>query len=205
MPSTLPRSLTMPAIDCAAPLMLESSSTTPSARAVAIEHPPLAFEPLHRLFVGFVIALAMRDRHADDLAGIVAARERRIRAFDPQMHVLADEFQPRIAHQHAGQQARFAQDLKAVADAEHETAIGREFAHRVHDRRTRGNRAAAQIVAIGKAAGHDHEIGALGQRGVGVPDHRGLLARGELQRARHVALAIDSGKDENGGFHGRRT
>ena len=140
----------------------------------------------------------MRDRHADDLAGIVAARERRVGAFDPQMHVLADEFQPRVAHQHAGQQPGLAEDLKTVADAEHEAAIGREIPHRVHHRRARGNRAAAQIVAVGKSAGHHHEIGALGQRGLGMPDHRGLLARSELQRARHVALAIDAGKDENG-------
>ena len=69
----------------------------------------------------------MGDRHADHLAGIVAARERRIGALDPQMHVMADEFQPRIAHQHAGQQAGLAEDLKAVADAEHEAAIGREM------------------------------------------------------------------------------
>ncbi len=106
----------------AAPLMLERSSTAPSVRAIAIEHPPLAFEPLERLFIGLVIAFAMRDRHPNDLPGIVAARERRVGAFDPQMHVVADEFQPRVAHQHAGQQAGFAQDLKAVADAEHEAA-----------------------------------------------------------------------------------
>ena len=114
------------------------------------------------------------------------------------MHILADEFQPRIAHQYAGQQARFAQDLETVADAEHETAVGCKLAHGVHDRRARGNRAAAQIIAIGKAAGHDHEIGAIRQRGVGMPHHRRLLAGDEFQRARHIALAIDSGKDENG-------
>jgi hypothetical protein len=31
-----------------------------------------------------------------------------------------------------------------------------------------------------------------------MPHHRGFLAGDEFQRARHVALAIDSGKDENG-------
>ena len=35
-----------------------------------------------------------------------------------------------------------------------------------------------------------------------MPDHLGFMAGGELQRARHVAFAIDAGKDENGGFHG---
>ena len=140
----------------------------------------------------------MRDRHADDLSGIVAAGERRIGTFDPQMHVPADEFQPRIAHQHAGKQAGLAEDLETVADAEHEAAIGRKGPHRIHHRRARRDRAAAQIIAIGKSAGHHHEVGPLRQRGLGMPDHRGFMTRCKLQRARHIALAIDSGKDEDG-------
>src|SRR5438309_1126855 len=83
-------------------------------------------------FVGVVVALAMRDRHPNDLACIIAARERRIRPFDPQVNVVADELQLRVAHEHAGQKACFAQDLKAVADAEHETAVAGERTHRVH-------------------------------------------------------------------------
>ena len=74
----------------------------------------------------------MGDRHADHLPGIVAAGERRIRTLDPQMHVMADELQSRIAHEHAGQQAGLAEDLEAVADPEHQAAAGREIAHRVH-------------------------------------------------------------------------
>ena len=100
-----------------------------------------------------------------------------------------------------GSSPRFAQDLKAVADAEHQPAIGRELAHRIHDRRAAGNRAAAQIVAVGKPARHDDEIGARRQRGVGMPHHRRLAAGNEFERARHVALAIDAGKNEDGGFH----
>src|ERR1700733_6222937 len=34
-----------------------------------------------------------------------------------------------------------------------------------------------------------------------MPDHRGLVSGREFQRTRHIALAIDSGKDENGRFH----
>ena len=202
MPSTLPLSLTMPAIELRRAVDVGVLVDHAIGRTVAIEHPPLALEPLHGLLVRLVVAFAMRDRHADHLAGIVAAGERRIGTFDPQMDVVADEFQPRIAHQHAGQEAGFAEDLKSVADAEHEAAAGCEGPHRIHHRRTRGNGAAAQIVAIGEAAGHHHEIGSLGQRGLGVPDHRGLVARSEPERARHVALAVDSGKDEDGGFHG---
>ena len=117
------------------------------------------------------------------------------------MHIMADELQSRIAHQHAGQKAGLAENLKTVADAEHQAPAGSECAHRIHHWRARGDRAAAQVIAIGKSAGHHHEIGVPGERCLGVPDHRGFMTRRQPQRARHVALAIDSGKDENGGFH----
>src|SRR5580698_9553262 len=93
-------------------------------RAVAIEHPSLAFQPLQGLLVRLVIALAMGDRHANDLPRIVAARERRVGAFDPHMYVAADEFQSCVAHEHTGQQAALAKNLEAVADPEHQTAAG---------------------------------------------------------------------------------
>ena len=151
--------------------------------------------------VGDVVALTVRHRHADHLAGIVAAGKRRIGALDPQIDVAADEAKLRVAHQHAGQEPGLAGDLKAVAHRQHEPAFGGEAAHRVHDRRARRDGAAAQIIAIGKAAGNDDEIGAGRQLAVGVPHHRRLAPGNELQRARHVALAIDAGKDDDGRFH----
>ncbi len=117
------------------------------------------------------------------------------------MHIMADEFQPRVAHEHAGQKACLAENLETVADPEHQPAANSEIAHRVHDRRTRRDGAATQVITVGKSAGYHHEIGALGQRCLGMPHHRGFMARDEPQRARHIALAIDAGKDENSGFH----
>src|SRR5262249_39174740 len=52
-----------------------------------------------------------------------------------------------------------------------------------------------------EAARHHHEVGARRQGGVGMPDHGRLAPADELERARHVALAIDAGKDHDGGFH----
>ncbi len=77
------------------------------------------------------------------------------------MHVAADELELRVAHQDAGQQARLAEDLKTIADAHHQTAGGGMGTDRIHHRRTRRNRSAAQIVAIGKAARHHHQVGAF--------------------------------------------
>ena len=57
------------------------------------------------------------------------------------------------------------EELKAVADAEHQAAARGMGAHRLHDRRARRDRAAAQIIAIGEAARQHDEIGARRQRG----------------------------------------
>src|SRR5262249_20967782 len=62
-------------------------------------------------------------------------------------------------------------------------------------------RAGAQIVAMGEAARHHPGGGARRQGGVGMPDHGRLTPADELERTRHVALAIDAGKDHDGGFH----
>jgi hypothetical protein len=131
--------------------------------AITIKHPSFAFETADRLFVGGVVALAMRHRNADHLPGIVAARERRIGSLDAQMHVAADELELRVTHQHAGQQARLAEDLKTVADAEYEAAIGSVGANRIHDRRTRGNRPATQIIAVGETTRHHDQIRTFGK------------------------------------------
>ena len=118
------------------------------------------------------------------------------------MLVVADEAQVGVAHQHAGQQAGLAQDLEAVADAEHEAAARRMRAHRVHDRRPPGDRAAAQVVAIGEAARQHDEIGPGGQRRVGVPDRRDRGAR-LAERPRGIAVAVRAGEDDDGGLHRR--
>jgi hypothetical protein len=60
-----------------------------------------------------------------------------------------------------------------------------------------GARAAAQVISVGKAARHNDEVGALGQRRVRVPHHRSVAARGEFQRARHVALAVNARENED--------
>src|SRR5262245_53632190 len=112
--------------------------------------------------IGDVIALAVRDRHADHLSRVIAPRERRIGALDAQIDVATYEFERRVAHQHARQKSGFAQDLEAVAYPEHEPAARSMSAHRRHDRRPRRNRAATEIIAVGKTTGYHDEVGLRG-------------------------------------------
>ena len=67
----------------------------------------------------------------------------------------------------------------------------------------RGDRAAAQVVAVGEAARQHDQVGTGRKLALAVPNHRGLAAGHELERMRHVALAVGTGKDDNGGLHER--
>ena len=193
MPSTLPRSLTMPAMALIAPLRFQFGSIMPSGDGIAEQHPPLAFQPRDGFAVGDVIALAMRDRHADHLPGIVAARERRVGALDPQIHVAADE----LAAAHCASARRAAarprtaiwKPLQTPSTSPPLAAIA---AHRVHDRRRAPRSRRSADNRRRRSRRDHHEIGAgrqLASRRARPSPARG---RRPAERARHVALAIDA-------------
>jgi hypothetical protein len=114
----------------------------------------------------------------------------------------ADEAQIGVAHQDAGQEPGFDQDLKAIADTENQPALGGMSSHRVHDGRPRGDCPAAQIIAIGKAAGQQDEISASGQGSLTVPDEGRLFAGHFLDGADRIPLTIRAWEENDGGVHG---
>ena len=134
----------------------------------------LRFELIESALVGKIAALAMRDGQAQGLAEVRGGGEGRAGGFHAEANFPADEFQAAIAHEGAGKEARFDQNLEAVADAEHQAAFGRETLDRAHDGRKLGDGAAAEIVAIGETAGEDDGID--GTEGGGtVPDELSRL------------------------------
>ena len=85
------------------------------------------------------------------------------------------ELQPGVLLQCARQQAGFAQDLEAVADAEHRPAVPGERVDRGHDRREAGDRTRAQVVAVGEATRQDERRRrSAARRSVAVPHDLGL-------------------------------
>jgi hypothetical protein len=115
-----------------------------------------------------------------------------------------DKAQVGVARQRAGQQPRLAQHLKAVADAQHGPAVAGKGRHRAHDRGKARQRPGAQVVAVGKPAGHDHRVDA-GEVGVAVPQQL-RLAADQPDGVGGVALVTRAGKphDANAGGHARR-
>ena len=114
---------------------------------------------------------------------------------DPQLDGLAQEREPGVLLQRAREQPGLGEHLEAVADADDRAAGRGELGDRVHHRREPGDRAGAQVVAVGEAAGHDHRVDAAHGR-VGVAER----AR-PRRRAASTAYATSSSQFVPGNTH----
>src|SRR5690606_27460069 len=101
-----------------------------------------------------------------------------------------------IANQRAGQQSRFAENLKSVADAEHMSAIACEFLQFLHDRAEPRNRARAKIIAIAESTRNQHRV-SIAERVFLVPNESRGMAEHVFQNVHKVLVAIGAGKLEN--------
>src|SRR5690606_22954652 len=170
---------------------------------VAEDDLALALDAFQRLFVGVVVPVGVALGHYDFALALIARGEAGLAVGDGDAARLADVFQAAVAHQGARQHPGFAQDLEAVADADHGDAVVGGLLDRLHDRGLSRHRAAAQIVAVGEPARQHDQVEALGQFGLGVPDHLDLFASGTFDGDLAVAIAVGTGENNDGCAHGR--
>ena len=117
-----------------------------------------------------------------------------------EVDLLADVVQAGVAHQRAGQQAGLAQDLEAIADAEHQAAGAGKLLHRLHDRGEARDGAGAQVIAIGEAAGDQDGVAAL-EVFRGMPEIGHWLPSDCVDDVVGVVVAVGAGEDQNAEFH----
>ena len=160
----------------------------------------LALELRERGRVTEVVALHVADGNFEHFACAQRVGKGRVGGFCAQVNLFADVFQPGIAHQRSGQQAGLAKDLKAIADAEYQAAGGCEFLDRLHDGRKTGNGTGAQVVAVGKAAGHKNRI-TIFQVGGFMPEQRDGLVHHVRNGVVGVVVAVGAGKNKHAEFH----
>ena len=115
-------------------------------------------------------------------------------------NVLATKLQGAIADEGARQQAGLAEDLEAVANAQHRPALGGEVMHRPHDGAEPRNGPGAQVVPVTEAAGNDDGVKAR-QRVFLVPDQAAGQAEHVLDDVQGVLVAIGGGELEDGDIH----
>ena len=82
-------------------------------------------------------------------------------------------------------------------------ALRREVGNRLHRGREAGNRAGAQVVAVGKAAGQDYAV-IRRKIGVFVPDIFDGLAEYIVQHIEAIDIAPSAGEDDNAELHAYR-
>ena len=165
-------------------------------------HLAVSFDALEDVRRRVVVALAVADRYPQNLAGPRAARERRVVPLDANVHVLTPVLQPAVPQHRARKQSGFEQNLKPVADADHEPAALGERLDLAHDRREARHRAGAKVVAVSEPAGQHDDVGAL-QAGVLVPDELGRLAEHGRRRMIRIVVAVAAGKHDDAEFHVR--
>jgi hypothetical protein len=114
--------------------------------------------------------------------------------------VFATVLELAVSEHRPGQQSRFEQHLKTVADSQHWSAALGKLANRRHDRREPRHRTGPQIIAVGKPAGQNDHLGAL-QTGVFVPDQLSGLAEHLGRCMIRIVVAVGAGEDDDTEFH----
>src|SRR5438445_7299050 len=106
----------------------------------------IVFEVGERGFVAIVSAVGVRDGNLENLALLRGVGKGRVRLLDANVDMAADKAQAAIAHHGAREQARLAENLEAVANAEYHAAALGEFLDRLHHRRKTCNGARTQVI-----------------------------------------------------------
>src|SRR5262249_28746145 len=143
--------------------------------AVAEDDLPTLGKAREGLRIGEVAPFAVGDGHAQDLAGRGLGGEGRVGALDADVRPVTAELQAIVGQERAGEEARLAQYLKTITNAQNQSPrIGKapDFGH---DRRKTRDGPRSQVVAVGEATGENQGIDG-GKLGRGVPDivNRGL-------------------------------
>ena len=120
---------------------------------------------------------------------------------DPQPLVAADELAVVVADQRTRQQVGLAEDLEAVADAEHGHPAAGGLDDLGHHRREAGDGAAAEVVAVREATRQDHRVDAL-EVVVAVPE-RDRLVSADAYGALGVDVVEGAGEGDDPDLHAR--
>jgi hypothetical protein len=143
------------------------------------------------------------DGNLQDIADGQLAGEWAIGRFDAEVNLLADVFKAGVAHERAGQEACFGQDLKAVADTEHQPTTGSKALDGLHDRGKTRNGAGAQVVAESKPAWNQYSIHASQIFRI-VPEEGDRLLCHFGNYVECVVVTVGTGKDQDPEFHTSR-
>jgi len=106
-----------------------------------------------------------------------------------------------VPRERARQEPGLAQDLEAIAGAEHQAATGHDLRQGLDDGGAPGHRAGAKVVAVGEAAGEHHAI-VPGEIRLPMPDIADRLAQHFADHIVEVAVTPRAREDHHTESHG---
>lgn len=124
-----------------------------------------------------------------------------IDGFDPEFDGFADVFEIGVADEGTGEEPGFGEDLEAVADADDGAAFGREGFDGGDDGGEFGDGTAAEVIAVGKAAGKDDGVDVVGDGVVAMPEHLGPFPKIGRYAEMRIMITIGTGEDNYAEFH----
>src|SRR5258705_7779453 len=169
--------------------------------AVTEDHLALLFQRPEGGAVAVVLPLTVRDRHLQHLAGTRGPREGGLGVVHADVHELAAVLEGVIPGQRAREEPGLAQDLEAVAGAEHQPAPRHELRQGLDDGGAPGHRTGPKIVAIGEAPG-EHQAIVPGEIRLPMPDIADRLAEHFADDIVEVAVAPRAREDHHTESHG---
>src|SRR5258708_423997 len=167
---------------------------------IAKHHAIVAVQFIQRSLIAEVVPFHVADGNGQYFSLRTSVGEWSRRILHSHLHRLANVFQSGVAHQRSGQKPRLAQDLKAVADSQHQSSAVRKAPHRFHHGRELGNRASPQIVAVRKTSGDDDGVAVLQIMRL-VPQESHRLPDNLLNGPESIVIAVGTGKDDDAEFH----
>src|SRR5947208_150624 len=118
--------------------------------------------------------------------------------------MLTAELKRAVPDERAGKQARFAKNLKAVADAKDRPAVGGKLLHRLHDRAESRDGPCAQVIPVTEPARNNDRTSRT-ERGFLVPEKAGGMAEDIFQDMDRILVAIRGGELKHGKIHFSRS
>ncbi len=121
--------------------------------------------------------------------------ERRVEPLGSDRDRLTREPERGVPQQGTGHEAGLGEHLEAVADPEHETALGGERADGTHHRAEPGDDTSPDVIAVGEPTGQDDSGDAI-ERHLLMPEGNRVRAD-ESQRVERVPIAVAPREDDD--------
>src|SRR5688500_5129353 len=113
----------------------------------------LALESVEHGSRGEITPVAVGNRHLQKLSSDVAVGEQRVGVFDANANGCGNELECGVSHQRPREEVRLAENLEAVADAEHRTARLGVCCYFSHDRADSRDCSVTKIVTVAEPSG----------------------------------------------------